>query len=630
VVKRTREQTSGGNGTRLRAMLLGLVVMLAFGAVIARAAKVQLFDVARLTRLAWDQTKREIEWAPRRGRILDRNGMPLAVTEDVESISANPAAFETPAEREKAADLIARALRVPREKIVKKLEGEKQFIWVQHRLDEESAQRFHALGGDRLDGIEMLREPKRFYPQSDLAGQVLGFVGEEAGQEGLERELEPFLHGKKVQVAAVRDARGTMVMESGAPDPTQLTGATITTTLDATVQLTAERELRKAVSDAHAAGGWAIVMDANTGAVLALANAPEFDANKPGRDPAVWRDRAVQDQIEPGSTIKSFLMAIALDDKVTTPDETFFCENGSWHTFGRTIHDTHKIGYATPTEILSHSSNICAAKIGLRLGGTKLLAGLRAFGFGEKTDVGLPGEGHGQLRDPAHIANIAIATTAFGQGMSATGLQTVAAMGAIADGGILLKPYLVEKIVSADGAVLRAGGREEVRRVIRPETAKAVTQMLVEVTQKGGTGTKAALSDFVVAGKTGTAQKVDPVHGGYTQKNLASFLGFVPADAPRLVILVAIDEPEVHRMGGEAAAPAWSAIAREALRQLGVSPPAHREEAATDVPAPLHPNKPAAAAKKIILSSNDKPAPAPKKLAQVSGKIAELEKRSAQ
>jgi cell division protein FtsI (penicillin-binding protein 3) len=576
VVKRMREQQTakaGGTGTRLRALLLGLVVLLAFGAVIARAAKVQLFDVSRLSRLARDQTKRQLEWAPRRGRINDRNGMPLAVTEDVESVFADPSAFPTPADRARVTDLLAKGLRVPREKIARKLDGEKQFVWIQRKLDDDAAQRVHALLGDEhLDGLELVREPKRFYPQRELAGQILGFVGEDAGQEGLERELEPYLRGKSVQVSAVRDARGTMVMETGAPDPSQLTGATITTTLDATIQLTAERELRKAVTEANAAGGWAVVMDATSGAVLALANSSEFDANKPGRDPGAWRDRAVQDQIEPGSTIKSFLMSLALEAKVIKPEETMFCENGSWHTFGRTIHDTHPIGFATPAMVLSHSSNICAAKIGVKLGGKRLIDGLRAFGFGEKSDVGLPGEGKGQLRDPAHIPMISVATTAFGQGMSATGLQTVAAMGAIADGGVLLKPYLIERIVSSDGAVLKQGGRAEVRRVIRPETAKAVTQMLVEVTQKGGTGTRAALADYTVAGKTGTAQKVDPVHGGYTKKNLASFLGFVPAEAPRLVILVAIDEPEVHRMGGDAAAPAWSAIAKEALRQLGVAP----------------------------------------------------------
>jgi len=572
-LRAAREKKSGGDGTRVRAILLGVVLLLSFAVVLARAAKVQLFDVSRLSRLARDQTRRELEWAPRRGRILDRNGMELAVTEDVESLFVDPSAFPSATDRLHVADLLAKALRVPREKIQKKLEGERHFSWVQRHLDQDAAERVHALG---LDGLELLREPKRFYPQRELAGQVLGFVGDEAGQEGLERELEPYLRGRSVQVSAVRDARGAMVLETGAPDLSLLTGATVTTTLDASVQLTAERELRRAVADAHAAGGWAVVMDANTGALLALANAAEFDANKPGRDPAVWRDRAVQDQIEPGSTIKSFLMAIALEDKAIKPDETFFCENGSWHTFGRTIHDTHPVGFATPTMVLSHSSNICAAKIGLRLGGKRLIEGLRAFGFGEKGDVGLPGEGRGQLRDPQHMANISVATTAFGQGMSATALQTVAAMGAIADGGLLLKPYLVERVVSADGAVLKSGGRSEVRRVLRPETARTVTQMLVEVTQKGGTGTKAALDDFTVAGKTGTAQKVDPVHGGYTQKNLASFLGFVPADAPRLVILVAIDEPEVHRMGGEAAAPAWSAIAKEALRQLGVSPTAHR------------------------------------------------------
>ncbi len=587
-MKRAREQKSTGNGTRLRALVLGCAVLLAFGAVIARAAKVQLFDVSRLSRLARDQTRRELEWAPRRGRILDRNGMPLAVTEDVASVFADPIAFDTPQKREHAVGLLSKSLGLPRDKLEKKLETDKGFVWIERKIDDTaaSARLKEALKAEpRTDGIELVTEAKRYYPQRELASQVLGFVGEESGQEGLERELEPFLKGKSVQVQAVHGAGGYMAMETGAPDPSLLTGASVTTTLDATIQLTAERELRKAVTDSHAQGGWAVVMDSQTGALLALANSSSFDANKPGRDPTAWRDRAVQDQMEPGSTIKSFLMSLALDAKVVKPEESFFCENGAWHTLGRTIHDTHPIGNATPALILAHSSNICAAKIGLRLGPQRLIEGLRAFGFGEKTEVGLPGEGRGQLRDPAKMPQISVATTAFGQGMSATGLQTVAAMGAIANGGVLLKPYLVDRIVSADGAVLKTGGKAEVRRVLRAETAQTVTKMLVEVTQKGGTGTKAALSDFTVAGKTGTAQKVDPVRGGYTKDNFASFLGFVPAEAPRLVILVAVDAPQVHRMGGDAAAPAWSAIAKEALRQLGVAPAQHGPLAQNELPA---------------------------------------------
>ena len=564
---------------RLRATLLGCALLALFATVLGRAAKVQLFDRSRLSRLQRDQTKRELEWQPRRGLITDRRGDPLAATQDVDSIFADPSAFETPRAREAAADALAKALHADRRKVLARLEDpQKRFVWIKRRVDDASAARVRALA---LDGIELVKEPKRFYPQRELAGHVLGFVGEEAGQEGLERELEPYLHGKGVSIPATRDARGAMVLEHGAPDTGELTGATVTLTIDSAIQLATERELGKAVAAAHAVSGWAAVMDVNTGAILSLASNPAFDANKPGRDPAVWRNRGVQDQLEPGSTIKSFVIARALDEGVLRADEQLYCEHGKWTHLRHTLHDTHPVDWATPATVLRESSNICAAKIGERLGKEKIIAGLKLFGFGDRTGVGLPGEGRGSLRDPEKMPEIAVDTTAFGQGMSATGLQTVVAMAAIANGGVLLRPFLVEKIVASDGTVVAQHGREEVRRVLRPETARTVSAMLEEVVQKG-TGTRAALTEYRAAGKTGTAQKVDPVRGGYSDKRLSSFLGFVPADAPKLAILVVIDEPAGHGgevTGGMVAAPAWGAIAGEALRQLGVMPASVREDA---------------------------------------------------
>jgi cell division protein FtsI (penicillin-binding protein 3) len=561
---------------RVRVLLLAFLLLVLLGVVLGRAAKVQLLDRSRLARLQRDQTRRELEWAPRRGMILDRRGEPLAVTRDVDSIFADPAAFETPQSRDAAAEALARILLVPRKKLLEKLQlPEKRFVWIKRRVDERTAARVRALG---LDGIELVKEPKRFYPHRELAGHVLGFVGEEAGQEGLERELEPVLRGRGVQIQATRDARGTMVLEHGAPDPADLTGATVTLTLDSAIQLAAERELARAVVATRAAAGWAVVLDVQSGAVLALASNPAFDANKPGRDPMVWRNRAVQDQLEPGSTIKSFVVARALEDGVLRPDELLYCEHGVWAHAGKKIHDTHPVDWATPATVLRESSNICAAKIAERMGKERLIEGLKAFGFGERTGVGLPGEARGALRDPKSMPQIAALTTAYGQGMSATGLQTVAAMAAIANSGVLLKPYLVEKIVGADGAVILQRGREEVRPALLPETANTIGAMLEEVVRKG-TGTRAALTEYRAAGKTGTAQKVDPIRGGYSDKRLASFLGYAPAAAPRVAILVVIDEPEgkgADITGGMVAAPAWGAIAREALRQLGVMPDAAR------------------------------------------------------
>ena len=561
---------------RLRALSLGGVVLALFGVVLGRAAQVQLLDSARLQRKARVQTRREVELSPRRGLITDRRGEPLAVTQDVDSIMVDPSAFGDEAARGAAADQLAKALRQPRKKVLEKISRQGQFVWLARRVEPGVAQRVREL---HLDGVELVQEPKRFYPQKELAGHVLGFAGDKGGQEGIERELDELLRGKAATVQAVRDARGNLVMAQGAPDTMQLTGATVQLTLDGAIQLATERELSKAVEEAHAAAGWAMVMDVQTGAILSLAGAPAFDANKPGRDPELWRNRAVQDALEPVSTIKSFVFAWALEKGVVAPRTMMFCENGAWRRGRRTIHDTHKIGDADVTEVFRQSSNICSAKIGELLGPKELIAGLRAFGFGERSAVGLPGEARGQLRDPARMKTIEVDTTAFGQGMSATGLQTVAAMAAIANGGVLLRPYLVERVVAPDGKVLALRGRQEVRRVLRPETARAVTAMLEEVVRKGGTGTKAAIADFRVAGKTGTAQKVDLVNGGYGKKRLGSFLGFVPAEAPRLAILVAIDEPEGKVFGGEIAAPAGGAIAAEALRQLDVHPEKLREQA---------------------------------------------------
>ena len=574
---RTNPATSNTRWMRVRALLLGALLVLLFAAVLGRAAKVQLFDRSRLSRLQRDQTRRELEWAPRRGLIVDRHGDPLAVTRDLDSVFADPSAFETSKAREKAAGLLAGALHIEKRKLLEKIsQPDKKFVWLKRRIDEPAAARVRALA---LDGIELVKEPKRFYPQREMAGHVLGFVGEDAGQEGLERELEPMLRGRTVQIQATRDARGNMVLEHGVPDPADLTGATVTLTLDSAIQLTAEKELGKAVKAAGAIGVWAVVLDVRSGAVLALAGNPVFDANKPGRDPMVWRDRAVQDQLEPGSTIKSFVVARAIEEGVLRSDELLYCEHGVWAHAGRKIHDTHPVDWATPATVLRESSNICAAKIGERLGREKIIEGLKAFGFGEKTGVGLPGEARGALADPRKMAQIALDTTAFGQGMSATAIQEVTAMAAIANGGVLLRPYLVEKVVAADGTVLEQNGREEVRRALSPSTSHTLSAMLEEVVAKG-TGTRAAVAEYRAAGKTGTAQKVDPIRGGYGDKRLASFLGFVPADAPRVAILVVIDEPQgagADVTGGIVAAPAWGAIARESLRQLGVMPLQARE-----------------------------------------------------
>jgi cell division protein FtsI (penicillin-binding protein 3) len=334
-----------------------------------------------------------------------------------------------------------------------------------------------------------------------------------------------------------------------------------------------------------------VVLDPATGEVLALANVPTYNPNRPG--PASdrrWRDRvrnrAITDPYEPGSTFKAILAAAALEERVVAPTDLLFCENGR-HPIGRwTIHDTHPHGWLTFAEVIQYSSNICASKVAERLGPERYFAYLRAFGFGARTGIELPGETPGILRPVETWARIDLATHSFGQGVSVTPLQMAVAFAAIANGGRLMRPFLVRRVIGPDAEVTLERGPQAVRRVIGEPTARTVTALLRRVVeQKGGTGARARLEDFPVAGKTGTAQKVNLQTGGYSAKRIGSFAGFVPADQPRAVIVVLIDEPSTSSYGGVVAAPVFRAIATAVLKRLGVEPASPPAEVAQTPPA---------------------------------------------
>jgi cell division protein FtsI (penicillin-binding protein 3) len=314
------------------------------------------------------------------------------------------------------------------------------------------------------------------------------------------------------------------------------------------------------------------VMEPDTGRVLAMANYPTFNPNSYFKyGPGALRNRAISDSFEPGSTFKILLVATALEDHVIRAGDSFNCENGSYNYSGRTIHDTHHYGNLTVPEILKFSSNIGAAKIGSRLGSERLYAGLTGFGIGEKSDIDLPGEAGGMLRQQAKWYGIDLATISFGQGVTATALQIATAVSAVANGGNLMKPYLVDRITDDNGVVLKQFAPQVRRRVLSAQTAKTVAGMLEGVVNEGGTGTNAAVDGYRVAGKTGTAQKVDAATHGYSaKKRTASFVGFVPLDKPRLTIFVVVDEPTTSPYGGVVAAPAFSAIAQQTLCYLKV------------------------------------------------------------
>lgn len=572
-------------GMRARVILLGAAFLALLAVVFGRAVHLQVHQQQKLKAFAEDQYVRAMEIPARRGDIIDRRGTPLAQSVEVDSVWVDPSLLDEP---KAAARALGKALGVDARELAEKLEKGRRFAWVKRQVTPAEVAKVKALG---LPGVGFAREPRRFYPQRELAAHVIGLVGTDAhGLDGLEKSFEDELSGERVTREGFRDAKGRKLLTNGVEDPQTRQGASLTLTIDRQLQYVTEKALEKAVVEAKATAGMAVVLDPKTGEVLALANAPRFNPNAPKDARAeALRNRSVTDTFEPGSTFKAFVIASALDEKVITEHTDFDCENGRMKVGRHVVHDTHPYGALKPRGILQVSSNICAAKVAQKLGRERLVATYQRFGFGERAGLGLPGEGKGSLPFPK--AEIALATQAFGQGLTATALQLAAAYGALANGGVLMKPYLVSKVVDPDGVVLLENEPTAVRRVVGEKAAKQVLAMLESVVEPGGTASRARLDEYRVAGKTGTAQKADPLAGGYSDKRIASFVGVVPAEAPRLVVLVVIDEPQTDVYGGLVAAPAFKEIAQQAMPYLGV-PPSRPGAVAVAAPPPAPAPKP--------------------------------------
>lgn len=553
----------------LRIRFIGGFFVLLFALTVCRAFYLQVINRDYLLKLADRQHQKVIPLTPARGTIYDTNGAALAVSVEMDSCYAEPKSI---ADLRAAAARLAPVLEMPQETVFRRLQGNRNFVWLKRRLTPDVAKRVHELD---IEGIGFVKETKRYYPNSEVASHVIGFTGlDPEGLEGIERRYDSTILGGTGYLVTERDALGRNVALKGTVVQNGAMGHNVTLTLDKNIQYIAEKELAKAVTNSGAKAGTAIVMDPNTGRVLAMSNFPTYNLNSHGDyASSVWRNRAVADSYEPGSTFKTFLIAAALEEKLVRPGDGINCEGGSYAIGGRTIHDTHKYGRLSVAEILKYSSNIGVAKIGSKLGASRLYSYLKNFGIGEKSGIDLPGETSGTLRQWSQWYGIDLATISFGQGVTASSVQLAAAFSAIANGGVLMKPYLVEKITDSDGNVVTTFGPQARRRVVSPETAKSVAMMLEGVAADGGTGTNASVEGYRVAGKTGTAQKVDPITKGYSaSKRTASFIGFVPARKPRLTILVMIDEPKTSPYGGVVAAPAFSAIALQSLCYLKVPP----------------------------------------------------------
>jgi cell division protein FtsI (penicillin-binding protein 3) len=555
---------------RLRLMLIGLGISL-WAVVIG----VRLFQLQVLGRKSFEwqaarQSERTIKLDARRGPILDRDGRPLAVSVEAESVGAVPQDVEDP--RHTAAQL-ARALEMDasaRKELQARLTSSRAFVWVKRKVDPPRALAARAL---RLPGVVFLSETRRYYPKRELAAHVLGYVGvDNLGMSGIEYAFDGEMKGRAAKVVVRTDNRRMPVEHVERPSTE---GNAVVLTLDESIQHVAERELERSVLETGALAGSVIVMDPRSGEILAMANRPSFNPNRFGAYPSShWRNRAVADSFEPGSVFKVVTAAAALQEKVVNADELVDCGDGAIEIAGTRINDHAVFHELRFREVIAKSSDVGVIRVAQRLGRESFHRYVRAFGFGAATGVELPGEASGILRPTAKWSALSLPSMSFGQEIGATALQVTSAVAAVANGGYLMKPQIVKQLEDRDGRVLKGVKPVALRRVIDPETVDVLTELLKGVVREG-TGKLAAIDGYTVAGKTGTAQKVD-ASGRYSMiDHVASFAGFVPASRPALVVLAALDSPKGERNeGGDVAAPLFARVAEHALRQLAVPPDA--------------------------------------------------------
>jgi cell division protein FtsI (penicillin-binding protein 3) len=561
---------------------------LGLGGIVATAHRVQVEDGKSWRETAESQRQRRLHIEPKRGTIYDRNGTALAVSVEVPSISADvvemlrgiEGAEAQGAVIKAASARIAQVLALDPGETLAKLSSRRRFIWLKRRVSAEEAAAIRELGDPKrqklaIRGLALEGEGRRYYPGRELLGPVLGFVAPDGmGKDGLELALDEDLRGRVEEVKGLRDRSGRLIFSQGTTDEQALAGRDVHLTIDEGIQHVAERELDSAMRTYETKGGSMVVVDPNTGEILAIASTPGYNPNDySDSDVDARRDRAITDRFEPGSVVKVFTIAAALAQGTLKPTEQVFCEHGTYQLATNvTIHDTHQNDWLTPTQVLARSSNIGALKIALNLGEPALYSAFRRFGFGEPTGLPLTGEAAGVLRPKGRPwFEVETANASFGQGISVTTVQLAMAMGAIANGGRLLEPVLVRRLTDGRGNVVREGTPRVRREAVPAATARLVAEMLTAVVEDGGTGVEAAMPGFRVAGKTATAQKADPATGKYSpDKYTASFVGFVPAERPRLVIAVVLDEPMIGRYGGDLAGPVFRRVAEASLRYLGV------------------------------------------------------------
>ena len=551
-----------------RTTIVGIVFGLLLVAIGVKAFYIQVMKSPWLSEKASDQYTSDQTLEGKRGTIFDTRMRELAVSIEVTSIAAYPARIP---DLGAAAAALARPLHLKTASLRRKLAAGKSFVWVKRQAVPREVAAVRALD---LPGIDFIPEHRRFYPNRQLAAQVLGFAGIDGnGLEGLEYRYDALLRAREATFTVMRDALGRGFASEDRPLSATESGSNLILTIDQTIQFIAEKALAEAVTTQKAKSGMALVMAPDTGALLAVAHVPSFNPNAFGRSPkSHWRNRAITDPFEPGSTMKIFSMAAAIESGGLTRQSIFFCENGAYQIGKNVVHDTKGHGWLSLEQIMKFSSNIGAVKVGEKIGPETLSRTLRAFGFGARTGIDCPGETTGNLSPYRKWAKIDAGTIAFGQGISVSALQLVTAASAIANGGTLMRPYLVRAVTDSRGRPVQTFAPTALHRVISAGTAAAVSRMMEAAVSQGSTGTNAQMAGYQVCGKTGTAQKIDKTGGYARDRYIASFLGFVPVQRPALAILVVVNEPQESHYGGTVAAPVFRKIAHEALDYLGVPP----------------------------------------------------------
>ncbi|MDJ0988788.1 MAG: penicillin-binding protein 2 [Desulfobacterales bacterium] len=568
---------------RLRVSLVGVLFLAGLAVILGRAAYLQVICGSALAQKASGQYAKTIHTVGKRGTIYDTQMRELAVSVESLSLAANPRMVEDP---ERTARALAPVLKMKRRAVRARLASDRHFVWVKRQITPREAQAVREMA---IAGIEFIPEHSRYYPNRGLAAQLIGFTGIDGiGLEGIEYQFNAELVGQQQIFTILKDAFGR-----GFETPEDIirrdSGQNVVLTIDRTIQHVAERSLQKAVETHQAKSGVAVVMAPQTGDILALAHYPFFNPNNfKNFSPEIRRNRAVTDAFEPGSTLKLFSVAAALESGCCTPHTIFYCENGRYRIGANVVHDTEKHGWLSLQRIVKFSSNIGAVKIGETIGPETLHRTLAQFGFGRDTGLRFPGETRGSLAPAKRWTRFDVAAVSFGQGVSVSALQLTTAVAAIANDGVLMKPRAVRAITDPRGRTVTEFKPRALSRVVSSQTAAHLTRMMALVVAEGGTGTQARLEGYSAGGKTGTAQKIGP-DGTYADDlYVSSFVGFAPLENPRLAILVALDEPRDGYYGGVVAAPAFRRIAQEVLGYLNVKPSAplprmtvsHRSEVA--------------------------------------------------